>query len=379
MSHIHERVTLKTIATRAGVHPTTVSMALRNHPQLPEATRQRLQALAKEMGYVPDPALSALNAYRLASHRRAFQGVIAWIDATTHGSRRKDHPEHWESIAQRCLEVGYKLEEFWQRKRGGPDMTGRTLSRILRERGIKGVVISPLDAGRGHVNLNWEWFSAVSLSNSLAKPEMHLISPAQYMAMTDIMRSLRHRGYCRPGLVINRNEHERTDRQRVASFLVNQMEFPPEDRLPVLIQKKEDEQEFHRWVRKYKPDVVIGQHLLLHGWLKSGGWRVPEEIGLAGVTVPAGGGYSGHTEDIQIMGRTAVDWLSGMIQRGEHGIPETPVRVLIPGIWTEGTTLRPGGLPKPAVPRQTEPSARAKGPLKLRKAAKRPARSTGRA
>ena len=34
------------------------------------------------MGYAPDPTLSALNAYRLATHLRTFQGVIAWIDAT---------------------------------------------------------------------------------------------------------------------------------------------------------------------------------------------------------------------------------------------------------------------------------------------------------
>lgn len=45
----NRRVTLADIAKRAEVHVTTVSLALRNHPRLPEKTRSRIQKLAKEM------------------------------------------------------------------------------------------------------------------------------------------------------------------------------------------------------------------------------------------------------------------------------------------------------------------------------------------
>ena len=51
--------TLADIAREAGVHVTTVSLALRNHPRLPESTRLRLQNLAKLRGYTPDPWLPA--------------------------------------------------------------------------------------------------------------------------------------------------------------------------------------------------------------------------------------------------------------------------------------------------------------------------------
>ncbi|HEX9783767.1 MAG TPA: helix-turn-helix domain-containing protein [Opitutaceae bacterium] len=72
-------VILADIARQAGVHVTTVSLALRNHPRLPECTRSRLQALAKEMGYAPDPALRALVAYRdkFMTHRNLQ--TIAYI------------------------------------------------------------------------------------------------------------------------------------------------------------------------------------------------------------------------------------------------------------------------------------------------------------
>ena len=57
------RVTLAAIAAQAGVHVTTVSLALRNSPRLPIATRDRIRKLADELGYAPDPMLQALVAY----------------------------------------------------------------------------------------------------------------------------------------------------------------------------------------------------------------------------------------------------------------------------------------------------------------------------
>src|SRR3954465_73494 len=76
---LSERVTMAAVAKRAGVHVTTVSLALRNHPSLPVATRQRLQALAKEMGYQPDPALSSLVAYRSRTKPARTKLMLAYV------------------------------------------------------------------------------------------------------------------------------------------------------------------------------------------------------------------------------------------------------------------------------------------------------------
>jgi LacI family transcriptional regulator len=47
-------VTIKDIAKEVGMHHTTVSMALRNSPLLKDATREKIQAIAKQMGYRPN-------------------------------------------------------------------------------------------------------------------------------------------------------------------------------------------------------------------------------------------------------------------------------------------------------------------------------------
>ncbi|WDR02149.1 LacI family DNA-binding transcriptional regulator [Devosia algicola] len=48
------RPTLKTIAQIAGLATTTISRALNNAPELAQETRDRVQKIAAEIGYVPD-------------------------------------------------------------------------------------------------------------------------------------------------------------------------------------------------------------------------------------------------------------------------------------------------------------------------------------
>ena len=53
-------VSIKDLAEKAGVAPSTVSRALNNHPRIGEETRQVIQTLARQMGYVPSEAARAL-------------------------------------------------------------------------------------------------------------------------------------------------------------------------------------------------------------------------------------------------------------------------------------------------------------------------------
>src|SRR5690554_5525951 len=58
------RIRLKDIAERTGYTVATVSMALRQSPLVAKKTRGLILAEAKRVGYVPDPHLTALAAYR---------------------------------------------------------------------------------------------------------------------------------------------------------------------------------------------------------------------------------------------------------------------------------------------------------------------------
>lgn len=60
MSATSRRVGIKEVAEAAGVSITTVSHALSGKGRLPVATRERVRAIASELGYVPDPVARSL-------------------------------------------------------------------------------------------------------------------------------------------------------------------------------------------------------------------------------------------------------------------------------------------------------------------------------
>jgi len=53
-------ISIKTIAAKANVSPSTVSRALHNDPRISEDTRQAVQTLAQEMGYMPSQVARSL-------------------------------------------------------------------------------------------------------------------------------------------------------------------------------------------------------------------------------------------------------------------------------------------------------------------------------
>ena len=77
---------MKDVAAVAGVHQTTVSLALRNDSRLSEATRQRVRRIADEMNYRPHPLVSALVTLRRSRKRRRFHATIAFVVGGQHPS-----------------------------------------------------------------------------------------------------------------------------------------------------------------------------------------------------------------------------------------------------------------------------------------------------
>jgi LacI family transcriptional regulator len=59
-----QRVTMKSIARDAGVPLTTVSRALNDRPDIHPATRERILAIAQELGYIPSAIARSLATQR---------------------------------------------------------------------------------------------------------------------------------------------------------------------------------------------------------------------------------------------------------------------------------------------------------------------------
>lgn len=337
-----KRITLRQIAKEANVHVTTVSLALRNSTKLPASTRERIQTLAKSMGYCPDPMLTALNAYRNGVIKPKYQATFGWINnypVREDLYRVKLFKDYFDGAKQHAEELGYGLEEFWLPE---PGMTKRRLDQIFRTRRIEGLLIAPQPHANAELDLNWSSVSAISMSESLVSPRLHTFAPHQYRSMQIILHNLRELGYQRIGLLLSIEYDNRCDNNWQARFWVDYHAQEPSRRVPALLHEGNvvDGKTLKSWYQKYRPDVIIAQEQPNIDRVYELGLKIPEELGVTTLGSSRATSFGSVAEQGTAMGAAAIDFLIAMRHRGEKGLPDFPQRIRFEGLWQSGTTLR---------------------------------------
>lgn len=334
------RVTLRAVAARAGVHYSTVSLALRNRAGVPAATRARIQRLAEEMGYHPDPMLASLARYRHEAGK--YRATLAWMtNFPTHGGGQDGeiHADYFLGARERAAQMGYQLQDF---QLGEGSITPARVTQILMARGITGLLLAPPPVQVDEVELEWERFAAVAIGHWLGRPKLHLVSPNHYRGIRLAMAELIRRGYTRIGLVMRRASETRLEHPWLAGYLVSQRALAVADRLAPLLLSEWDGAKFARWLDRRRPDAILSACAEALPALRRLGVRLPRDLGAAFLTqVKPAGELSGVHESAPEVGAAAVDFLAGMLQRNEQGLPEHPRHLLIEGQWIDGATVRP--------------------------------------
>jgi LacI family transcriptional regulator len=352
-----KRVTLADIARAAGVHTTTVSMALRNHPRLPEKTRTRLQALAKKMNYVPDPWVRALVAYRGAVRVRRVPATIAYVTNwnTRWGWKRVTaHPEFFAGAEARARELGYQLEHFWLRE---PGLTHGRLSGILQTRGINGVIIASHERKIDEaLHFDWEHISGVKIDYFPHRPALHNVTNNQCNIIRLAVRQVMAAGYRRIGFVMHRGWDHSVDHFWAAGFLCEQQNIAPADHVPMFLfpgpepvedwinEGKADVvtplEPFAAWLEEHRPEVVISKASFVLPVLEKLGLRVPRDIAFVDVFLEdTTGGTAGVRQNHAAVGALAVDMLASRLQHNDRGAPAIPTTTYVDGTWFDGNSL----------------------------------------
>lgn len=345
------RITMTQIATRAGVTQATVSLCLANHPRISAGTRERVQAIARELGYKPHPYISSLMRARRQGRALKDQPVLALVCAFHEADRWRTHPaatirQMREGAIARAAELGYQAQEFWLHRDG---MSSDRFSAMLHARGIHGLLLSPLPDGAAPPELDWKLFSAVSLSAPFRHVSLTTVSNDHYFSSARAVEECHRRGYRRPGLIILESHRDRFFGRWEAGFATGAARCAGMAALPPLLVKDwTDERALRGWLRREKPDVIVSPGaVVLLDWLQREGRRVPRDIGLVNLACPQPGDpISGVHQNGRLLGASAVDLLIGLIERHERGLPVQAKALMIEGQWNEGRTLRGGEKPK---------------------------------
>jgi LacI family transcriptional regulator len=339
---VESRVTIRNIAEKANVHFTTVSLALRNSPRLKAETREKIQKIARAMGYAPDPMLSALNAYRQAHQPVHYQASIAWIHNWPDPKHLYDCEEfnqYYRGACARAKDRGYTITSFWLQE---PGMSIHRLHGVLRARNIRGALLAPQPEANQFLDLNYKELSAVAFGYSMQPAVLDLITNHHVHTMNLLLKKTYELGYRRFGLCVPKDWDEKVDHAWQSCLLLLYELNPELPRIPIFWSNwsASGNQNLVKWMRKHRPDVIISSNDM-PDQLRAAGFRIPEDVGFASPFL----GWeettlSGIHQNDRLIGSKAVDMVIDMLHRGETGLPETPVRVLVEGVWCPGTTLR---------------------------------------
>ena len=334
--------TLQDIADRAGVHRSTVSLALREHSVIPPETRQRIQALARELGYRANPLVTALMKSRRTG-KSAKEAVLAYV--TNHSTRfgwrppALHEPDFFPGAVERANDFGYRLEHFWMAE---SRMSPARFAEILLARGIHGIIIGRLPVNVHRLDLAWERFSCVALGLTLESPKLHHVSENHFFTTRYSMQQCIERGYRRIGFVFSTpNDYPRVGDRWLGGYYCQQRRLAPEDRLPIYEAGPTDRSAFLAWFKQWRPDaILVSRAPVILRWLRDAGCKVPQDVGVVELRNDKPElGHAGVFFDPAKVGALGVEMLVGSLHRSEFGVPVDPHEVLLPGTWLSGETL----------------------------------------
>ncbi|HWL51078.1 MAG TPA: LacI family DNA-binding transcriptional regulator [Chthoniobacteraceae bacterium] len=338
-----KRVTLQMIADRTGYSRNTVSCALRNHPSIPKATCERIQAAADAIGYRPDPRLSELMTYLNVQRRAPAQTVLAFVHDWPGGFLHPEHdndPSCYLGAKKRAESLGYVLEEFVLNR---AKMTDQRLSRILSARGIRGILFGPMQHSRTSLQLIWKSFCSVAIGFTVQSPRLNRASNYQFYSLQRILRKVTALGYRHPAVWLPSRFNLRVDDAWYAAHALE--EKISGQSIPFVERAANSAVEISRFIRRRNVDALITflPPVMLAELTRIEEKSIPHRLGIINVhRTPSKiiSHISGIDQQWESVGAAAIDMLVSELNLNHLGLPENPKTLFIEGRWVDGETTR---------------------------------------
>ena len=333
-----EQPTLKMLAEKLGLSKGAVSLALRGRPGVSDATRQKVRALAKELGWRPNPLLSSLAEARWRDRDREHSVNLALLAEADSDSALAAGPEFkmFESFA---AARGYGLSPLALTPKRSP----KEINRILHTLAVHGVFFQRLgnvDIARNFdwKALNWDAFSWIAVEDGLySRPPIHQVLHNALVTTQRVLQTMLDRGVHRLVFIRSPDQLSRTNVRQHGAFLLMKESYPGAKLLeiPLLDGRHIAPKQIER-IRAHRPDALLLGFRALHLQLPPDLQKLPwASLGLSEEQSGIAGGCISRHEITE----SAVDLLDFQIRRREHGIPDRQHSLMVDGNWVEGQSF----------------------------------------
>lgn len=333
-------ITQKDIAQKLGLNHSTVSLALRNSKKISEAKRDLVQNAASEMGYQLNASAANLAKHRKVSTQKPVSSTLAWLNCWPDPGRllqQNEFRQYWEGAKNTAERLGYGLEEFVVEK----GITLERIERIMKARGIKGILLPPHPVDIDFRHFDWNQFSTLRFGRSIQYPQTHMISADQVGNMILAFDEMTKRGYQRIALA-GRPMQEHWNNFDAGYFKAQDM-FSVEDRIPIFCVKEKNPisqlEDFKQWLDTWQVDAILSATGGVSRMLNALGYKIGSDVGLATMSILDTSIDAGVYQNSDEIGRVAALTLIAQIQDNDTGVPKIFRKTLVPGVWRDGKSL----------------------------------------
>lgn len=339
-----KNVTMRHIAEVAGVTVATVSMALRGHHAISETTKEKVQRIAKELGYSPDPRFTALMTYLRVRREAPFRATLGYLSDFSQKNgylKLNTQKEFFRGALERAQALGFQLEPIWVRE---PGMTSARLIKILKNRGIPGVLMASGDANLWPFSEEIRGVAVAVVGYTHWEPLYPRACNNQFHSMTLCMRRLQETGHQRIGMVMSTQDDRGAEHNWLSAYLGYRYGLPASRCLRPLMGTAEkifQKSAVEKWLSEQKPDAIIGHTNPLLDLLLQIGVSIPRDISFASFDLfkrDDGLQCSGIDQRSAEVGKAAVDLVALQIASGDTFDKSPPRLVSLEGVWVEGQT-----------------------------------------
>ena len=330
---------IRSLAIHCGVSTATISRALAGHASVRPGTRRLIEEAARQHGYVRNNLVGALMAHVRRTRAETFVGNGAIVHVPGPGQMRPGTQQRQiiRGAQERARQLGYHAYEF---SLGNKGMRMEAVVRVLRARGVLGLIFLYTLPLKEPLAFPWEDFVVVELDYGRPEPFMHTICHDHYLSMTTALMRLHAAGYRRAGVFLERFKDERTGFKWSGAFRSFQEQIGGIGSVPVLSVAEMTENLFARWYSAHEPDVVLGHFDACIGWLRKLRRRVPADVGFFNLNwVGRSVTCAGIDPRLEEQGIVAIEALIAQLQRDERGLPAVPRTWHVPGRFVEGPTV----------------------------------------
>lgn len=324
-----ERPTLAAVARAAQVSLATASYAVRGDPKISDATRQRICAIAKRLGYTPNPELGRLMFMLRERHRPQIKATLAVLTLKGRAHTANEFGRDLlRGMRGRASALGFALDEIDV----DPTKMGRArLTQILLSRGVRGVILAPLvEAVDCRDLLDWAQFSAVATTSLVRSPQLPRVTPHHFQIAELALRKIAEAGHRRVAWLTRDESEECEGAVSLAAHVLAQRGVA----IAVLPLRGEGGSEDLAASGSWR-----GQDAILVPDAKAADEvaALPRMAGAARAifalnSVPDGR-WAGVYQNPHTVGQLAVEALARSIQGGERGPSAYAAVTMIEGVW----------------------------------------------